>query len=390
MPSKILRHHVYLAVFFMTFYSSLSAYINSSFLSQKISPSALGLVYTASSVLIIFAIFKFNYLLNRFGVITTTIFKTTLAGIAIIPLVLGGPTWLVMGAFILYYALGSMIRYNLDIYLENISDNKNTGTIRAWFMTALNIAWLSSPLLAAWLLDTGDYALVFLISALALLPFILILIFSMTEYFPRRSEAKDSILLRLWSLLKNQSQASANLKNILLIDLVLNFFYIVMVIYMPIYLNTKIGLSWLEIGMAFSIMLLPFVLFEIPLGRLADKIYGEKEILILGLILAGLTAILAGLMTTPNWLWWALLLFINRTGASAIEIMKETYLFKKIDGDDIAIIGLSRLNGPFAALLGPLFGVIVLSVANFHWLFVILGALVLLMISVANRLVDTR
>ncbi|OJI08344.1 MAG: hypothetical protein COX02_01965 [Candidatus Vogelbacteria bacterium CG22_combo_CG10-13_8_21_14_all_37_9] len=390
MSTKILRHHTYWAVFFMAFYSSLPAYINSSFLSQRVSAQAIGLVYSASSILIILAILKLNYFLNRFGLLTTTIFLSVLASLVILPLVLGGPFWLVIGTFIIYLALGSIIRYQLDIYLENISNNANTGAIRAWSLTALNIAWLGSPLLAAWLLGVGNYALVFLISALTLLPFILLLTFFMTEYFPQPNSKANSIFYNFYLLRSQKNQNSHDLKNILLIDFALNFFYSLMVIYMPLYLHTKIGLTWTEIGFAFSIMLLPFVLFEIPLGRLADKVYGEKEILIAGLTLTGLATIVAGLFSGSNWIWWAVILFATRTGAASVEIMKETYLFKKINSQDIAIIGLSRLNSPLASLVGPLLGGLILLVANFHWLFVLLGIFILTMIINAYRLVDTR
>lgn len=387
---KTLRRQTYLAVLLLTFYNSLPAYISSSFLDQRISEQAVGLIYTAGSLLIIFMTLYLGRFLGRIGLLTTNIFLTVLAALAIIPLALGGPLWLIISAFIIYYALGSIIRYHLDIYLENISDNKETGSIRAWAMTALNLAWLASPLLATWLVSTGGYSLVYLVAGLTLIPFIFLITFLMPEHRPQSVESEASIMRRLWTLLASSSQASRNLKNILLVDLTLNFFYTVMVIYLPIYLHIEIGLSWLEVGLVFSIMLLPFVLFELPLGRLADKIYGEKEILIAGLILAGVTTIWAGLLSSPDWRWWAVLLFLNRSGAAAIEIMKEAYLFKKIDGHDLAIIGISRLNSPLSSLLGPLFGVIILAVGNFQWLFIFLGALVLLTIFNARYLVDTR
>jgi MFS family permease len=387
---KTLRRETYLAILFLTFYNSLPAYISSSFLNQKISDQAIGLVYAIGSIVVILGMLYLSRTLSRLGLLTTSIFLTVLAALAVIPLALGGSLWLLLGAFILYYALGSIIRYHLDIYLENISSNAETGSIRAWSMTAVNLAWLASPLLATWLISTGGFSLVYLAAGLTLIPFILLIAFLMPEHRPQAAESEASIMRRLWALLASHSQASRNLKNILFVDLSLNFFYTVMVIYLPIYLNTKIGLSWLEIGLVFSIMLIPFVLFELPLGRLADKIYGEKEIMIAGLILAGATTIWAGLLTSPDWRAWAVLLFLNRSGAAAIEIMKESYLFKKIDGHDLAIIGISRLNSPLSSLLGPLFGVIVLAVGSFQWLFIFLGCLVLLTMLNAWHLVDTR
>jgi MFS family permease len=122
---------------------------------------------------------------------------------------------------------------------------------------------------------------------------------------------------------------------------------------------------------------------------LADKYWGEKEVLVVGLTITGLSTLACAILTSQSWLVWAAILFLTRTGASAVEIMKETYLFKKIDGHNTAEIGLSRLNSPFSSLLGPLFGVVVLAVSDFHWLFGLLGALMLLNIWNALRLTDT-
>lgn len=387
---KTRRRQTYLAVLFLTFYSSLPAYISSSFLAEKISEQATGLIYAAGSMVIILAILYSNHFLSRFGLLKSNIFLTVLATLAIIPLVISNSLWLILTAFILYYALGAIIRYHLDIYLENISTDAEAGRIRAWSMTALNLAWLLSPLLATWLLGYDGYGLVYLVAGLILFPFIILQAFIMPEYFPAKDGVSTSIWQQLKSLWRQNNQSAHNLQNILWVDFVLNFFYTLMIIYLPIHLHATIGLSWPEIGLAFSVMLLPFVLFELPLGRLADKIYGEKEILIAGLALTGLTTIIVASLESANWIYWAILLFANRTGAAAIEIMKEAYLFKKIDASDVAIIGLSRLNSPLSSLVGPLFGVIILSVANFQWLFIALSLIVLLTIINANRLVDTR
>ena len=65
-----------------------------------------------------------------------------------------------------------------------------------------------------------------------------------------------------------------------------------MVIYTPIYLHEHIGLPWSDIGIIFTIMLLPFVLFEFPAGKLADGKWGEKEPPIIGIILIAVSTAL--------------------------------------------------------------------------------------------------
>jgi len=111
-----------------------------------------------------------------------------------------------------------------------------------------------------------------------------------------------------------------------------------MVIYTPIYLNQHLGIDWTQIGMIFTIMLLPFIFLQFPLGRLADTRLGEKEIMAIGFgILVVSTAALSFITTTSFWVW-ALALFATRVGASAVAVMNETYFFKKTNDTDADLL----------------------------------------------------
>jgi MFS family permease len=131
-------------------------------------------------------------------------------------------------------------------------------------------------------------------------------------------------------------------------------------------------------------------LFELPLGKIADKWFGEKEILIGGTIIISLSTMACSFLLIPNWIFWAILLFITRTGAATVEIMKETYLFKKIDAVDTGIISLSRINVPFSYLVGPVFVSLVLLVLDFKYVFLLLGIIMLLGLKQAWKLKDTK
>ena len=95
-------------------------------------------------------------------------------------------------------------------------------------------------------------------------------------------------------------------------------------------------------------------------------------------------------MTTTSIALWALLLFATRVGASAIESMKETYLFKKVTSDDIGIISLSRLTIPLAYLVGSLGSVIFLRFFPIPYLFLLISVLFLLGLYFSLTLEDTR
>ncbi len=390
MKSKKLRIYTYIGALFVAAYSSIPAYVNSSFLTKFLSEEGIGWLYAITSFITIVLMLLTPRLIRRFGNKNILAWYTGLSILAIIPLAY--PTQKVipiLTAFGIYLILGYLIHYALDVYLENVSEDKQTGLIRGVYMTFYNLAWLISPLLAAYLVSQGNYNLVYGVAGFALIPLFLITIFCLKENHDIKT-ASSTVWEELKYLWTDKTQDAKNIWNILVIDFLLQFFYAVMVVYMPLYLHDHLGLSWGAIGLVFTIMLLPFVLFELPLGKIADKWLGEKEILIGGVIIITLSTMATAFLNLPSWILWAIILFLTRTGAATIEIMKETYLFKKIDGVDTGIISLSRINVPFAYLVGPVFVSIVLMFFDFKYVFLLLGLVMLLGLKYAWGLKDTK
>lgn len=396
MLNRKLRIYTYIGAVFMAAYSSLPAYVNSSFLAGYIPETKIGFLYAFTSIITIILMVFTPRLIAHFGNKKVLLWLAIFSLLSIIPIAL--PIWgynptifSALSAFSFYIILGYLVRYVLDVYLENISDNQGTGLIRGVYMTFYNFAWLISPFIAASLASTGNFGLVYGVAGAILIPLILIIIFGLKE-----TNCPNCVVpgASVWASLKNiwgkKIPEANNIRRILIIDFLLNFFYAVMVVYMPLYLHNHVGLSWENIGIAFTVMLLPFVLFELPLGRIADKYLGEKEILIGSIIIIIASTIACSYLNTTSWILWAMLLFFTRTGAAGIEIMKETYLFKKISGKDSGIIAISRINVPFSYLMGPVFVSLILVYFEFKYIFLALGIVMILGLKYAWSLVDTK
>ena len=150
-----------------------------------------------------------------------------------------------------------------------------------------------------------------------------------------------------------------------------------MVVYSPIYLNKVIGFDWKEIGIIIVIMLLPFVLFEYPLGKLSDHKYGEKVIMAIGFGIMGLSTILISVISLKILFVWSMIFFVTRTGASMGEIMIETYLFKSIHAKDSQVLSAFRISRPASFFFSSGIMIIGLNFFDTQYMFVVIGLLVL-------------
>lgn len=389
MPDKFKTNSllsVYLLGFLFAFHTALPTYINSSFLNTFMTEKLVGNIYILASFFAIICFLIMPFILKRLGNYRTALFLVIFELITLLGLFfLTSAVWLVI-LFTLNLIVIPLIYFSTDIFLEGYSSNQATGRIRGIYLTAVNLAWAISPLVSGLILVNGNYAQIYLASFIFLVPVLLILIIKLHCFKDSKYEATP-----VWQTIK-VIWSNINLRNIFFVNWLLFFFYSWMTIYMPLYLYKNMNFSWTQVGVIFSIMLLPFVLFQFVLGRLADKKWGEKEMLSLGFIIIAFSTGLISFITSHQIIWWALVLFITRIGASTIEIMCDTYFFKKVDSLDANIISFFRMSNPLAYIFGPFLAVIMLNFFSFEiqYLFLFLGLIMLFGLWFSLSLKDTK
>ncbi len=376
---------IYLATLFLSFHYFITIYVNSSLLSAYVTPEKISLLYIVGSLINIGALLFFTPLLRMFGNDRLLIlFSITELG-AVLGLAFFDDPALILGAFILHQALPPLILFTLDIFLEGTQhDETKTGGLRGVFLTVSSLALVLSPLILSATVTGNDFSKTYLLSALFLLP-LLILAYSKT--FSRFPDPHYKPLHLRSTVLKLIE--SRNLRGVFMANFLLQLFYAWMVVYTPIYLR-DVGLSWQEIGLVFTFMLLPFLLFELPIGRLADTRYGEKEFMATGFIILSLSTALMSFVVGPMLIVWAVLLFITRTGASMIEITSESYFFKKVVSEEANLISFFRMTRPLSFIAGPLIGALILSVFPLHYAFLIFAIILSSGIFFSLSIRDTR
>ena len=341
-------------------------------------------MFTLGGVLNIILFLSISKLIRSWGNMRTMLVFIVLEFFALLGLATSTTPAMVALFFITHQALPSILLYHLDIFLEYNTKNDATGHVRGTYLTIISGVMIISPVFVGSILTHYPFTIVYLLSSSFLLPLILVVLLKLNRIPDPAYRALEP--LRAFK----KFVADGKLRKIFIANFLLQSFYAVMVIYMGIYLSTTIGLSWDKIGIIFTVMLIPFLIDEFPLGRIADRKLGEKEILLTGFLIMSLVSFVTPHIRSSSVLVWMILLFISRIGASFAEIASETYFFKQVDASDAQFISLYRTAVPLSYIIAPLLAGGILVYFSFSTIFTILGATLFVGFLYLMKLKDTR
>ena len=369
----------------LSFHYYLLIYISSSFLAQFFSAAQISAIYVIGSLGTVILLLNISKVLQRIGnykLLMTLIVAEILATIGLAFSVSAG---LIAIYFVIYLITIPTMYFGYDLLLEAATvDESKTGEIRTSYLTIGNVIIVIATLLVSWILSGGNYYKVYLFSLLFIIP----LYFVMQKNFRHFVDGHTPHI-------KFRETISAYLKNkdlgrVFNSHFLLQIFYAYMVIYMPIYLSKYIGFSWTQIGLMFTIMLLPFVFVEMPVGWIADKLWGEKEMMTAGLAIMGIFTLIIAFITTKDFWLWTSILFMTRIGAAMLEATSDSYFFKKVNKNDTDTIGFYRISGPASYIVAPILATLSLSFLAYGHIFIILGALMIFGCHYSMALTDTK
>lgn len=363
------------------FTEALIIYMASSFFKEMSGYDSVGIFYVLIYLLFLVALFNLHKVIRRFG--KSNVLKLVFIGqIAVtLFLLIVSNNWLRVVGLSLFLLCDQLLLVNLDIMIESFSSDESTGRIRGSFLTILNIGFITGPKISTWILSAFGYNVIFLIVLLlklVALSLVQVRLSNVNHAFRAKASVK-TLISKAWK--------HPDIRHIYYISFALECFYALMIMYSPIYLHS-IGLSWAQIGSVFTIMLIPFLFFEYPIGWLADKELGEKEMIIF--FLSGLTVALAWIyqFDQPSVWLWAFALFMTRVAAAGLEILRDSYFYKKIDGSDVDLIDCYRTARPVAYITAAALSAIAIHYSSLHEIFLLAGVMVLSGLYPAWRLKD--
>lgn len=383
LPTRALAT-VFLGSFFFSTHLALISYINSSMLGSYVSANIVSVLFATGSALSIVLMLFAPKLMRRHGTVRFSLVLFLLS--ASLAWVLGttGSSQVVLFAFVAYFSLNTCIVYCLDLFIEHYSPNAKTGNIRGLALTINSLGWVAMPLIVGNIASNYGFGALYILAAVALC------LSGITIAISQRNFVESAHVVPHFRTAFAYIRNTPALRRIISIHFLLQFFFSWMVLYVPLYLAHTLLLPWSSIGGIFSIMLLPFVLFQYPAGRIADKWLGEKGLLIAGLIVMSVSTGIFALISTPSIALLAALLFCTRIGASVVEVMSDSYFFKQVNDTDTNVISLYRTMQPFAYVIGPITGAVLLLLVPYTTLFLLLALLLALGALYAFRLVNTQ
>jgi Major Facilitator Superfamily len=387
---RMLKHRyvpIYAASLLLMFHTFVVAYINSSFLEQFIQTSSIGLIYITTSALTTLIFLIISRVLHKAGNFKLTLWLLIINGLAVFSLAHAETLRVAVPLMALHLIIVPLIVFNLDVFMEEHIGNDEglTGTRRGLLLALMSAVGATSPFISSELIALGDsFSYAYLASALSLLPIIGILLFYFKDFQdPKYTDLKPLEAIRdFWQ--------KPDIRAVFIVHFVLQIFFMAMVVFTPLYLVNSVGLSWAQFGIIMLFGQAAYVIFEYPIGIIADKYIGEQEMMGLGLMIMAVSTAWISFVTEPNVLMWILIMFITRIGASFVEVTTEVHFFKRTNSTDAQIISFFRVTRPLAYLVGAIISSIALLYLPFNLLFVVIAFLMIPAMFATLNIVDSR
>lgn len=368
---RTLRNNLFAINLLFFFSLAITTYINSSYIESQVGEGFVGILYAISALITVLIHMRATHALSRMGNRLFFFLYAFIQVLSLILLVIPGTDLMHMVGFVMYLSTSNILIFSLDVFFQRVAGEKDRGKNRGIFLLLGNAGYVLAPLLTANLVDKFGYAGSYVCALMILVGIIVLVFVKMQDYRDAKYSAHPAHVV-IHKAIRNKS-----IRYVLVANFLLQFFYAWMIVYSPILLHTHLGLAWDTIGIIFAVMLTTFVILDYPLGRLADYIGSEKELTVIGFGLMALAVFGLAFLPLTSVLLIGLLFFVSRIGAATVEAMTEIHFFKIIKETDSGMLSLFRDMRPFAYIVAPILGALLLPFAPLKILFAVLGIIMI-------------
>jgi MFS family permease len=288
-------------------------------------------VYSLSAFIAIILNFLLAPLIRKIQVERFHLYTTFVLVFATFSLYFATTAFQTLLEYILFYSMSSLLFTLSSVILEEYSKNAVTGGIRGKYNAITSAAYLLAPFVSSFFILGSGIKTIFILSTFfAIISF---LIFRFMVMPVQKIHIPHGAMLagirKIWR--------NTDLLYITFAQVGLYVFYISAIVYLPLKLQT-LGISLTQyLSVLLPIALTPFLFMPPILGHLEDKMKDEKEILIIAYFGLIITLLIMAFCNSSSLLIWALIMFFGRFCASSADISTNSYIFKKISTEDVAI-----------------------------------------------------
>jgi MFS family permease len=369
--------------FLLGFSQSLLIYVESSYFKLSLGSENVSVFYFIAYVVALLGLLNMHKFIKRLGKATAFFLFFFLQICAMAVLTMVPPSILGIVLLMVNIVTSYLMYVILDIIMESYSEDRKSGRIRGMHLMIISIGFMLGPILSTRILEKYDYAGLFFLSMIISMAIFIVGLIGL-----RGGNNKFNGNITIRDLVK-KIFVNKNLMRIYWVSFALEFFFALMTVYTPLYLLDR-GMSWGQIGVIFTIMVIPFAVINYPIGIIADKKLGEKEMIIFALFTMALSTMSIFFVETNSVVIWSLVLFMTRIGAAMIETLRDSYFYKRIDGNDMDIISFFRTSRSVAYISATAVSAMLLIIFPVKAIFLFLAFVILLALYPAFTLVDNK
>lgn len=381
--NKRLLRYLYFSSFFLGVASAFVLYLESDYIKTAIGSNNITSFYIIAYLITLVLISNWHHLIRIYGKSKVFLTSLTLKGLITLALAFTPVNKYSVWLMAAYMIAATLTWLNFDIMLENFSADKVTGRIRGLYLTITSAGYVLSPVVAGLLVSRYGFQASLKASFIFFIP-ILAIAFWKFRNIDHEAVVKINFIDVIYKIIQRK-----NVMKIYYISFLLQLFYALMIIYTPLRL-LELGFSWTDMGKMFTFMLIPFIIIEYPVGYLADKKFEEKNILPFALLIISLSTGVMTFIDSKSMIIWAAVLFGTRIGASLMEVLRDSYFYKRIDCEDVDIIDFFRNVTPLSYIVGAIIAMPIVYFFQIKAIFIIIGIAVLTGIPVSLSLASSR
>ncbi|NTV40727.1 MAG: MFS transporter [Candidatus Moranbacteria bacterium] len=369
--------------FLFGFAEALLLYVTSDYFSRMLGSKNVSSFYFIVYVVALVGLLNMHKIVKLLGKVGSFFLFFMLQIYLLFSLIFAEKPFLGIILMMLYIIVNYFSWVILDVIIEEYSEDKKSGRIRGFHLMILSAGILLGPFLSTEILSNFDFDGLFTAALI-----VNCLMFMVGLYGLKGVNGRFRGKLTIKDI-GMKVMTNKDVLGIYTISLVLEAFYALMIVYTPLYLLDR-GISWQQIGIIFTVMLIPFVALEYPVGFLADKKFGEKEMIIGGLLIMGTSSFSVFFVDSNSVFVWSGILLLTRIGAATVETLRDSYFYKKIDGRDVDLISFFRTTRAVAYLLATGLSAMLLIIAPMKYIFILVACMIFAGVYPAFKLVDNK